>query len=82
MAALSRGLKPRINTSEIPVELSHDIVISTHVNRSPLLKLHNKTNFHSKKKIFKKNGSEFLVLKNSKGNFVSPRGHVTSSMFV
>ena len=80
---MSRGCKPRINTSEIPLELSHGIMISSHVKRSLLLWLHNKTRLSpQKKKSFKKNGSEFLMLKNSKVNFVSPRGHVISSMYV
>ena len=28
---MSRACKPRINTSEIPFELSHEIMISSHV---------------------------------------------------
>ena len=37
MAGLSRGCKPRINTSEIPVKLSHEIMISSHVKNKYML---------------------------------------------
>ena len=91
MAALSRGCKPRINTSEIPVKLSHEIMISSHVKIHVKCYLHTwkdhcccgyiiKQAFHSKKNHLRKMVRNFLCIKSSKGNFISPRGHVISSM--
>ena len=39
-----------INTNEIPGELSHENMLSSHVKRSPLLWLHNKSRLSQEKK--------------------------------
>ena len=62
-----------INTNEIPGELSRGNLKSSHVKISLLLWLHNKSRLSHQKT------GNSLVFKKI---FVSPRGHVTSSMGV